>query len=76
MDGQLPEVREGGLLDSIANDDRIPGVRVFVARTDEDEDAVGGRAVLTLVAPITAERIEQLAVSIAGTGNRAAGDAA
>ncbi len=76
MDGQLPEVSEGGLLDSIANDDRIPGVRVFVARRDEDEDAVGGRTVLTLAAPITAERIEQLAASVAGGRSRAAGDAA
>ncbi len=76
MDGELPEVSEGSLLESILGDDRIPGVRVFVARRDEDEDAVGGRAVLTLAAPITPERIEQLAASVAGRGSRASGDAA
>jgi excisionase family DNA binding protein len=76
MDSALPEVREGSLLDSIVNDDRIPGVKVFVARREGDEEALERLAVLTVAAPFTAERIEQLAASVAGTGSRAAGDAA
>jgi excisionase family DNA binding protein len=31
MDSDLPEVRDGMLAESIARDDRLPGVRVFVA---------------------------------------------
>ncbi|NIM51947.1 MAG: excisionase family DNA-binding protein [Gemmatimonadales bacterium] len=76
MDSELPEVSGGSLLDSIVNDDRIPGVRVFVASREGEVEAVESRAVLTLAAPITAERIEQLAASVASTGSRAAGDAA
>ena len=76
MDSDLPEVRDGRLLESILGDERIPGVKVFVARRERDEEAVGKLAVPTLAAPFTAERIEQLVESVVGTGRRAAGDAA
>lgn len=76
LDSELPEVREGSLLEAIVRDDRIPGVKVFVSLREGDEEAVGKLAVPTLAAPFTAERIEQLAESVAGAGRRAAGDAA
>lgn len=76
MDSDLPEVREGRLPESIARDDRIPGVKVYVARRKGDEEAVRRLGLPTLAAPFTAEQIEQLAESVAGPGRRASGDAA
>jgi excisionase family DNA binding protein len=75
MDSQLPEVREGSLLESVVRDERIPGVKVFVARREGDEEAVSELGVPTLAPPFTAERIEDLAASVAGPV-RGAGDAA
>ncbi len=75
MDSDLAEVREGGLLESIVRDDRIPGVRVFVAHRQGDEEAVRKLGVPTLTAPFTAEQIEQLGESVAHGGRRASGDA-
>ena len=76
MDSDLPEVRDGMLADSIARDERIPGVRVFVACREGDQEAVTRLGMPTLAAPFTAEQVEQLAESVAGPGRRAAGDAA
>ncbi len=76
MDSELPDVTEGGLAESISRDDRIPGVKVFVARRLGDEEAVGKLAVPTIAAPFTAERIERLAESVVGVRRRARGDAA
>ncbi|MGD2216690.1 MAG: excisionase family DNA-binding protein [Gemmatimonadales bacterium] len=76
MDSELPEVREGSLLESIVRDERIPGVKVFVAGREGDEEAVKQLAVPTVAAPFTAERIEHLAASVAGVGPGVKGDAA
>jgi DNA-binding response OmpR family regulator len=76
LDSELPEVSDGSLLESIIRDDRIPGVKVFVARRAVDEEVVGQLSAPTLSAPLTAEQIEQLVDSVAGASRRAAGDAA
>jgi DNA-binding NtrC family response regulator len=76
MDSDLPDVRDGRLLESILGDDRIPGVKVFVARREGDAEAVGELSVPTLDAPFSAEQIEQLVESVVGRERRMAGDAA
>ena len=76
MDSDLPEVRDGMLAESIARDDRIPGVRVFIACREGDQEAVARLRMPTLAAPFTAEQVEQLAKKVAGPGHRASGDAA
>ncbi|NIM52698.1 MAG: excisionase family DNA-binding protein [Gemmatimonadales bacterium] len=76
MDSDLPEVREGRLLDSIMHDDRVPGVKVFVAHRAGDEAVVARLAMPTIAAPITAKEIEQLADSVAHPAGSAQGDAA
>jgi len=76
MDSDLPEVREGLLAESVARDDRIPGVKVFVACREGDEEAVARLGMPTLAAPFTAKQIEQLMESVAGPVRRASGDAA
>ena len=76
LDSELPEVSDGRLLESIIRDDRIPGVKVFVARRAGDEEVVGRLSAPTLSAPLTAEQIEQLVDSVAGASRRAVGDAA
>jgi len=74
MDSDLPEVREGTLPASVIGDDRIPGVKVFVARRDGDEEAVERLALPTIRVPFTAKQIEELAERV--TGGRTASDAA
>jgi excisionase family DNA binding protein len=76
LDSELPEVREGSLAESISRDARIPGVKVFLAQRQVDDEAVGRLALATIAAPFTAERIEQLAERVVGAGRRARGDAA
>jgi DNA-binding NtrC family response regulator len=76
LDSDLPEVRDGRLLESLQGDDRLPGVKVFVAQREKDAGAVEKLAVPTLAAPCTAEQIERLVESVVGGGRRAAGDAA
>jgi excisionase family DNA binding protein len=76
LDSDLPEVSEGGLAEVIARDDRIPGVKVFVACRKGDEEAVTRLGMPTLAAPFTAGQVEQLTESVAGLASRASGDAA
>ena len=76
LDSDLPEVKDGRLLESIRGDNRIPGVKVFVAQREKDEEAVGKLAVPSLTAPFTSEQIERLVESVVGRGRREAGDAA
>lgn len=76
LDSELPDVSEGRLAESISGDDRIPGVKVFVAQRRGDEEAVGKLAVPIIAAPFTAERLEHLAEIAVGAGRRARGDAA
>ncbi|MFH1726508.1 MAG: hypothetical protein ABII00_18000 [Elusimicrobiota bacterium] len=71
MDSALAEVREGDLADSIARDDRIPGVKVLIARREGHESGLGGIAAPTITPPFTAERIERLL----GELSRPGGDA-
>lgn len=76
LDSDLPEVREGGLAESIARDERIAGVKIFVGCREGDEEAVTGLKMPSLAAPFTAGQVEQLAEGVTGLGQRAAGDAA
>jgi excisionase family DNA binding protein len=61
MDSDLPEVREGLLPETIMQDDRIRGVRVFVALREGDEITVGQLSAPTIGAPFTAKQLQQLA---------------
>lgn len=76
LDSELPEVSDGSLLESIIRDDRIPGVKVFLARREGGEEIVEQVAAPTLSGPLTAEQIERLVDSVAGATRKAAGDAA
>jgi excisionase family DNA binding protein len=76
LDSRLPDVSEGSLAESIAGDDRIPGVKVFVAQHPEENGEEGRLTAPTVTLPCTAERIERLAESVVGTGRRETGDAA
>jgi len=59
MDSNLPEVREGRLVDSIANDPRLPGLKVVVAlRQGHEMPSSRGEAVIP--APLSIEKIDQL----------------
>ncbi|MHC4606003.1 MAG: excisionase family DNA-binding protein [Planctomycetota bacterium] len=60
MDSALPEVREGTLADSIRKDERIPGVKVVVARRRGDRLPAGKVRVPAIPAPFTAKQIEQI----------------
>jgi excisionase family DNA binding protein len=71
-----PDVRAGILAQSILQDDRVPGVKVFVARRQADEAAVGELSLPTVTFPVTADRIEQLVESVVTAGGRTRGDAA
>jgi CheY-like chemotaxis protein len=76
LDSDLPEVSQGGLAEVIARDNRIPGVKVFVACRQGDEEAGTRLGVPTLGAPFTAGQVEQIAERVAGLARRASGDAA
>jgi hypothetical protein len=51
-------------------------VKVFVARRQADEAAVGELSLPTVTFPVTADRIEQLVESVVTAGGRTRGDAA
>jgi len=76
LDSRLLDIIEGSLAESIGRDDRVPGVKIFVAQRQGDEDAVERLAVPVIAPPFTAERIERLAEKVFGAGRKARGDAA
>ena len=76
IDSELPDFVDGNLAESVSRDDRIPGVKVFVAQRQGDKEAVGKLPVPIIAPPFTAERIEKLAESVVGVGRKARGDAA
>ncbi|MGD8866568.1 MAG: helix-turn-helix domain-containing protein, partial [Gemmatimonadales bacterium] len=57
LDGDHPETSEGKLVDSILEDDRIPGVKVLVAQERRGDSAVAGTVAVPTMAPFTAERL-------------------
>ena len=64
------------LAESIARDERIPGVRVFIACREGDQARVARLGMPTLPAPFTASHVEELAERVAGPRRKASGDAA
>jgi len=60
MDSDLPEVKDGLLPESITQDERMRGARVFVALREGDEVTVDRLATPTLAAPFTGKQLEQL----------------
>ena len=76
LDSKLPDVSGGSLAESIGRDDRVPGVKVFLAQRQGDEEVVERLAVPSITPPFTAERIERLAENVVGTGRKERGDAA
>jgi CheY-like chemotaxis protein len=74
MDSDLPEVRQGPLAESIMQDERLAGAKVFVACREGDKVTVNQLATPTIAAPFTAKQIEQLAESLADTRGSAPRD--
>ncbi len=60
MDSDLPEVREGLLPESIMEDERMRGARVFVALREGDAVTVDRLSAPTIAAPFTGRELEQL----------------
>jgi chemotaxis response regulator CheB len=65
MDSDLPEVREGPLAESIMQDERVAGAKIFVACREGDDATVARLAAPAIAAPFTAKQIEQLAERLA-----------
>jgi len=59
MDSAMPEVRDGRLVESMMQDERIPGVRIIVALR-RGHTAPPDRDVSVMHAPFTATKIEKL----------------
>jgi len=59
MDSAVPEVRDGRLVDSMIQDERIPGVRMIIALRKGDKEPPG-RDLMVMPAPFTAKKIERL----------------
>lgn len=76
LDSGLAEVRDGHLLRSLLQDDRIPGAGVAVATREGDEIPRGVQGIHTLRAPFTTKDIEALAAAVAGGLGRAPKDVA
>jgi excisionase family DNA binding protein len=64
MDSDLPEVREGLLPESIMEDERMRGGRVFVALREGDTVTVDRFSAPTLAAPFTGRELEQVVQQI------------
>jgi excisionase family DNA binding protein len=65
LDSALPEVRDRMLVESIARDERIPGVQVVVGCRKGDRAVVEGMDVLIVPAPFSADDLEELAQGVA-----------
>jgi excisionase family DNA binding protein len=76
LDSDLPEVSQGGLAEVISRDERIPGVKIFVACREGDEEVGIRLGMPTLAAPFSAANVEQIVDGVAGLARRASGDAA
>jgi PleD family two-component response regulator len=76
IDSDLPEVREGPLAESIMQDERIAGAKLFVACREGDEVKVARLAAPAIVAPFTAKQIEQLVEGLAESPRRIPRDVA
>lgn len=63
MDSAIPEVRDGRLVDSMLQDERIPGIRIIVAQRKGDR-LPADRDLLVITAPFTAAKIERLIQSL------------
>lgn len=63
LDSAMPEVRDGRLVDSMIQDERIPGVKVIIALRKGD-NAPPGREALVMPAPFTVKKIERLVQAI------------
>lgn len=75
LDSAIPEVQDGRLVNSMIQDERIPGVKVIIALRKGDE-APPGREALVMPAPFTVKKIERLVQRLirpAGTGECAEG---
>jgi excisionase family DNA binding protein len=65
LDSELPEVRDRMLVESIGNDERIPGAQVVVGCRKGDRAAFEGLDVLIVPAPFSAGEVEELAQGVA-----------
>lgn len=67
LDGELREISEGKLVESILKDDRVPGVNVFVARKRQGDSAAAGTFAVPTIFPFNADKVEHLVKSIVGS---------
>jgi chemotaxis response regulator CheB len=64
LDSDVPEVRDGQLPESVMQDERVPGVTVYVARREGHEVTVDLESAPTIDAPFSAAQIEGLAAKL------------
>lgn len=64
LDSDVPEVREGQLPESVMQDERVPGVTVFVACREGHEVTVDRESAPTIEAPFSAAQVEELAAKL------------
>jgi excisionase family DNA binding protein len=64
MDGTLPEVRSGRLVESVQADDRLPGARVYVGIPEGEEGLLEHLSAIGVPAPFSAQLILGLVESI------------
>ena len=64
LDSDVPEVRDGQLPESVMQDERVPGVTVYVARREGHEVTVDLESAPTIDAPFSAAQIEGLATKL------------
>lgn len=71
LDTEHPETSEGRLMESILQDDRVPGVKVFVAQKRQGDSVAAGRFAASTIVPFTAEQLESVVESIVASGGQA-----
>jgi hypothetical protein len=64
LDSDVPEVRDGQLPESVMQDERVPGVTVFVACRGGHEVTVDRESAPTIEAPFSAAQVEELAAKL------------
>ena len=69
----MPEVRDGQLPESVMQDERVPGVTVFVACREGHEVTVDRESAPTIEAPFSAKKIEELAAQLRLRGGVSSG---
>lgn len=73
LDTDVPEVKDGQLPEAIMQDDRVPGMVVFVACREGHEVTIDSVSAPSIDAPFSARRVEDLADALRRRGAAAGG---